>query len=126
MIEITQTHPEHKLRLPEWDMCHDCYVGESAIKGKREVYLPKLERHDDTREGKARYNDYLERATFFGVVSTVITGRVGQVMRIPLQSEMNPYLVDWSNQIMRDKSSLTELTKRVLTEVLTAGRVGLV
>ena len=125
MIEITQTHPEFKIRLPEWDMCHDCYVGESAIKGKREVYLPKLERHDDTREGKARYNDYLQRATFFGVVSTVITGRVGQVMRIPLQSEMNPNLVEWSNQIMRDKSSLTELTKRVLTEVLTAGRVGL-
>ena len=69
MIEITQTHPEHKLRLPEWDMCHDCNVGESSIKGKREVYLPKLERHDDTREGKARYNDYLQRATFFGVVS---------------------------------------------------------
>ena len=125
MINIQSQHPEYKIRLPEWDMCHDCYVGEGAIKAKRDVYLPKLARHDDTNEGKISYNDYLHRATFFGVVSTVITGRVGQVMRIPLQAEMPDIMEEWSQTIMRDKSNLTELTKRILTEVLTTGRVGL-
>lgn len=125
MIDINSQHPEHMIRLTEWDMCKDCYIGEGAIKGKRDIYLPKLERHDDTADGKARYNDYLSRATFFGVVSTVITGRVGQVMRIPLQHNFTPVMEEWSKTIMRDKSSITEMTKRVLTEVLTTGRVGL-
>ncbi len=125
MIDIDNPHPEHTIRLAEWDKCKDCYIGEGAIKEKTTKYLPKLERHDDTTEGKARYADYLSRATFFGVVSTVVTGRVGQVMRIPLQTEFAPLLQEWSATLMRDKSSLTELTKRVLTEVITTGRVGL-
>ena len=125
MIDIESPHPEYGIRLSEWNTCHDCYVGEGAIKNKTTVYLPKLERHDDTNDGKARYADYLNRATFFGVVSTVITGRVGQVMRIPLQGNFSPAMEEWKETIMRDKSNLTELTKRVLTEVLTTGRVGL-
>ena len=124
-IDIEFPHPEYAIRLPEWNTCYDCYVGEGAIKNKTTVYLPKLERHDDTIDGKARYADYLHRATFFGVVSTVITGRVGQVMRIPLQGNFTSVMEDWTETIMRDKSNLTELTKRVLTEVLTTGRVGL-
>ena len=124
-IDIEFPHPEYSIRLPEWHTCYDCYVGEGAIKNKTTVYLPKLERHDDTIDGKARYADYLHRATFFGVVSTVITGRVGQVMRIPLQGNFTPVMEEWTATIMRDKSNLTELTKRVLTEVLTTGRVGL-
>ena len=125
MIDIENTHPEYAIRLSEWNTCYDCYVGEGAIKEKTNVYLPKLERHDDTNDGKARYADYLHRATFFDVVSTVITGRVGQVMRIPLQGNFTPAMEVWTETIMRDKSNLTELTKRILTEVLTTGRVGL-
>jgi hypothetical protein len=125
MIDIESTHPEYAIRLSEWNSCYDCYVGEGAIKNKTTTYLPKLERHDDTNDGKARYADYLHRATFFGVVSTVVTGRVGQVMRIPLQGNFTPAMEVWKETMMRDKSNLTELTKRILTEVLTTGRVGL-
>ena len=125
MIHIEAKHPQYNIRLSEWDKCSDCYIGEDAIKAKTNTYLPKLERHDDTTEGKARYADYLERASFFGVVSTVVTGRVGQVMRIPISIEMSDVIMEWSKTIMRDESNLHELTKRVLTEVITTGRVGL-
>lgn len=125
MIDIETLHPEYKARRAEWNKCSDCFIGESAVKEKSTIYLPKLERHDDTAEGKARYQDYLNRATFFGVVSTVVTGRVGQVMRLPAQIDFAPEMQSWSETIMRDESSLTEMTKRVLTEVLTTGRVGL-
>ncbi len=125
MIDIEAQHPEYKSRVAEWDLCNDCYVGENAIKLKQNTYLPKLDRHDDTNEGKARYADYLSRATFFGVVSTVVTGRVGQVMRLPATVDFPPLLQDWTETIMRDQSNLTEMTKRVLTEVLTTGRVGM-
>ena len=105
MIDIEALHPEYKLRQLEWNKCSDCYIGESAVKEKSTVYLPKLERHDDTTEGKARYQDYLNRATFFGVVSTVVTGRVGQVMRLPAKTEISPELQVWTETIMRDDSS---------------------
>ena len=125
MISVDSPHPEYAIRLTEWDTCKDCYIGEGAIKNKTTTYLSKLERHDETAEGKRRYADYLNRATFFGVVSTVVTGRVGQVMRIPVRTSFVPAMEEWTNTIMRDNSTLTELTKRVLTEVLTTGRVGL-
>ena len=125
MIDIEAQHPEYQLRVNEWDKCKDCYIGEDAIKLKTTNYLPKLDRHDDTNEGKTRYLDYLSRATFFGVVSTVVTGRVGQVMRLPATKDLNPIVEKWSNTLMRDQSNLTEMTKRVLTEVMTTGRVGL-
>lgn len=125
MIDIENQHPEYITRLKEWDKCNDCYTGEGAIKARTNVYLPKLERHDDSTEGKARYSDYLDRATFFGVISTVVIGRVGQIMRIPPRTSFAPAQQDWANTIMRDKSNLNELIKRVLTEIIITGRVGL-
>ena len=125
MINIDAKHPQYNTRVLEWDKCSDCYIGEDAIKAKKTIYLPKLERHDDTSEGKARYTDYLDRASFFGVVSTVVTGRVGQIMRIPINLDISDIMLEWCKTIMRDQSNLTELTKRVLTEVITTGRVGL-
>ena len=58
MINIDAQHPQYIARMNEWNKCSDCYIGEDAIKAKSTTYLPKLERHDDTTEGKARYNDY--------------------------------------------------------------------
>lgn len=61
----TRCHPTYEEYLPVWDKITDCLLGASAIKSKRELYLPMTEgMKADSVMGEVIYKRYLHNAMF--------------------------------------------------------------
>jgi Domain of unknown function (DUF4055) len=84
MPNVTFKRPELKKLFPIYELISDVIEGETAVKAKREKYLPKPNADDISKENKARYDAYLARAVFYNVARRTLNGLVGQVfMRDP-------------------------------------------
>jgi hypothetical protein len=119
---ILSTHPSYEDRYIQWITCRDAFDGERAIKSveHREEYLPRL----GGQEGRD-YENYIARAVFHPVVSTVVNGRTGQVFYKSPQFEMDDNLLDWGKtEVTKQRQTLNGAIKTMLREVLTVGRVG--
>lgn len=64
-MSIQTLHPLYVKRAGQWELIRDCVEGDAAIKGKGEVYLPRLAGSNDIQyEGykkRARWNNYTAR-----------------------------------------------------------------
>lgn len=62
---IENLHPLYVKRAPQWEVIRDCVEGESAVKSKGELYLPRLAGSNNLQyEGykkRARWNNYTAR-----------------------------------------------------------------
>lgn len=132
------THPEYNAATTRWERNRDACEGELAVKEKGRLYLP-----DDNelvvggvRQGKSipsegnkyelRYLNYLMRASFMTIAQHTRNGLVGMVFNNPptvnLGSNQLDYLLENADGAGQ---SLTQLGKRVITEVIEVGRDGL-
>lgn len=70
---ILNTHADYDKNLPLWVKVDDVCDGEEAIKAKGKIYLKKsmVFKEDD------RYEEYLERAVFYGVTGMTLNSYVG-------------------------------------------------
>jgi len=119
-MKIETKHPEYLNMVLEWEMCRDCFLGERAIKNKRESYLPRL-----NEQPEESYRLYLERAVYYTVMSNTIYGRLGQIMRKSPQIENGEELSDWLEEVTLTGRSLISLISQVIEELLKCGRVGI-
>lgn len=120
---IKVTHPAHHSALHSWQICRDAYEGELAIKARnREDYLPRL----GGQEGRD-YENYIQRAVFYPVMSTVVNGRIGQVFNKPPKVEELPDSVaEWILQeVTKERTDFIGSVKSALREVMICGRVGI-
>ena len=84
MANITFKRPELANIEGEYTQIRDCINGQESIKKKGDVYLPRPDSCDKSAENKARYEAYILRAMFYGVVGRTLQGLVGQIfMREP-------------------------------------------
>ena len=117
--------PEVSLMDYKWTIIEDCLAGQETIKNKGKTYLPIPNPSDKSTENVARYDNYVARAVFYGVVANTTAGLVGQVFNTDPVSEYPPELEGlWFNADGRG-ISLVQQSKRVLTSVISMGRSGL-
>ena len=119
-MKIDNFHPEYFQNIGNWELCRDAYLGESAVKLKAEIYLPKLHSQPD-----ASYQAYLSRAVFYTFMSNTVNGRLGQIMRKHPQLDLPENLMDWAEEVTNTGRSQISLVSQVIEELLKCGRVGI-
>jgi len=117
-IDVRFTSDEYTYNLSIWTLIRDCIAGEKQIKSRDSgaalspvssnltdstvnytpiVYLPMPNPTDTSAENRARYAQYLQRASFYGATSRTLAGMMGMVFKsapkVVLPSEME-YLKD--------------------------------
>lgn len=118
-MPISTTHPKYTKYLPQWTRCRDVVEGSDAVKNAGVKYLPKL-----SGQSTADYNAYRTRALFFSAAGRSLQGLVGTMTRrTPTidQEGMDEHFDD----VTLNNTSFVELFNESTTEVLTAGRYGM-
>lgn len=108
-----------------WERIDAAITGQDAVKGLREVILPKPNAADGSAENEARYCAYLKRAVWYNVSARTLNGLCGYVFQkeptVNLPSDLQPL------EVNVDGSGVTLLqqAKAALRAVLAFGRGGL-
>lgn len=111
-------HPDYSYWACEWEKCRDVFVGEKAVKGKAQQYLPRLE-----SQNASQYNTYISRAVFYNMTARTVNGLLGTVFRRDPKFLDMPKSIDFS-RVTLNGESLKLFLKRVSQEVITVGRYG--
>jgi hypothetical protein len=116
---------DYKLAKRRYDLITHCLEGSTRIKEKRELYLPRPNAEDKSRENIARYNAYLTRAVFYNVTGRTMRGLQGQVfLRDPL-IEVPPSLDKVVENATGLGVSLLQLAKEGVNHTVAYGRGGI-
>jgi hypothetical protein len=116
-MAVDTKHDDYMDKYEDWIKCRDFIEGSSAVKAKETDYLPALSRQTDDD-----YDDYLERALFYGATGRTHAALLGSVFRKdPIMTV--PPDIDTSDVSMMDLS-LLDFTRKVTDEVLAVGRYG--
>lgn len=98
MPTVSFVHPKLRPMLDQYDLIRDCLAGETAVKKRRNKYLPMPDAEDTSKDNQVRYNAYLTRAVFYNVAERTQAGLVGQIFLrdpvIKIPSELQPVLDD--------------------------------
>ncbi|MFT4020064.1 MAG: DUF4055 domain-containing protein [Acinetobacter sp.] len=77
MTAVAYKHPKFLDNIELWETLDDVCRGQEAVKRKRERYLPRHNKLDQSPEAKAYYDSYLHRAVFYGVTKTTLSSLIG-------------------------------------------------
>lgn len=114
-----KVHADYEYNCEKWERARDVVAGEDAVKGKGELYLPKL-----VSQEPSEYNAYKARAKFFGATGRTVSGLHGLMFRketvINRPPALDPFVADCN---LKGKS-LAEYSKDVAKEMLKVGRGG--
>jgi hypothetical protein len=125
MSNVDFTRPEYDAVKNQWQMVRDCVSGSMEIKRRGEKYLPKPVTPGGQTEIDARYQSYLERATFYEVTANTQSALIGQVFEKPPTVELPAaweYLID---DFDGAGLTFTQHSKMVTADVLAMGRGGM-
>ncbi|MDP3717109.1 MAG: DUF4055 domain-containing protein [Acidobacteriota bacterium] len=119
MAGVDTTHPQYSASRERWQRCRDLFEGTDAVKGAGETYLPKL-----AGQKPAAYAAYKTRAVFYNGFARTVQGLVGSVFRkspsVTVPEALQASLLD----VTRSGVPFEALAMRVLEDVLTVGRRG--
>ena len=124
--EVSTTHPDYVKVLPDWELVRDAFEGETAVKGKADAYLPMPSGFTVQEDGGAgMYRGYMLRAKFPGILAPTVRGMVGVIHRVAAEIELPPQMEYLIEKATADGLPLEALHERITTEILSAGRYGL-
>lgn len=124
-MAVDSTNIEYDRRLKDWQLVRDCVDGQSAVKYRRERYLPKPNPEDKSEQNETRYNQYLTRAEFTNFTGRTKRGLIGAIFRKPPQVELPSQLQYLINDATRSGMSLANLSKLATGDVMDTGRSGI-
>lgn len=127
-------HPLYTKMLEVWELGHDSYDGEDAIKDKRTIYLPETASmrldgfgtNNPEAEGEKAYQAYITRAFYPEVFADAVDSAIGVMHRKPANIQLTPKLEVLLEQATDDGEDLHMLLRRINAHQLTTGRVCLV
>lgn len=129
-MSVSSVHPKFNEYQDDWELCRDSY-DLTPIKEKRDKYLPPTSGHiidgfpSENTLGTKSYNAYLMRAHYPDIYGEAVAAAIGVMHRkeptITLPSQMEGLLT----KATKLGEGLVALIRRVNTEQLTTGRVGL-
>ncbi|MFG3398668.1 DUF4055 domain-containing protein [Pseudomonas sp. NPDC077408] len=122
MADVEYKRPEYEAAQARWRLVRDVCKGSEAVKGARELYLPKPNPHDTSNENKQRYDNYLARAVFYNATGRTRDGLVGAVFRV-VPTLTVPALLDYMATDANGAGiSVYQQSQTVLADVLETGR----
>jgi hypothetical protein len=112
-------HPTYTAAFQDWRECRDAVAGETAIKCKSQIYLPK----PTGIEIGNQYEQYERGANWYGASGRAAVGLLGTIIRKP------PQVVGVKREELKSLGSFGEslytLTRDSIFQVLIVGREGI-
>ena len=125
-MTVSSHHPDYDEYRLEWKLCRDAYRGEQAIKEGGTRYLPMPSGFKTQPDkGVDLYSAYSARAQFPSIMPQTIAGMVGVIHRAEAQIEMPDAMMPLWERATPDGLPLEVLHRRITSELLIAGRYGL-
>lgn len=123
-LSVDNIHMEYADMSQVWERCRDAYAGGFEIKRKGEGYLPKL----NTSQKKSDYEDYLNRAYWYGGVNKTVIAFVSMINRKPpsfkLDGSQTDDFKDFLKHVTSGGKSAEDFVREILQEVFIVNRVG--
>ena len=129
---LSETHPQYDKMVDIWTTARDFYEGEHAVKASGEKYLPPTsgQRKDGagksaTSDGALDYEAYKMRAMVPDNLYEAIDSAIGSLTKKDPDISLPPQMQCIIERASALGESLPMLLKRVYTEQLLLGRIGL-
>lgn len=82
----------------QYDLIRDCIDGETVVKSRGDLYLPRPNAADTSNENRARYQAYLTRTVFYNATRRTLAGLLGEIFAIDpiakVPTGLEPLLID--------------------------------
>ncbi len=131
-MSTKEKHPLYIVREDDWQTSRDTFEGETRIKAEGIRYLPHTagQREDgaetsDDSEGGKNYKAYKTRAVFPGLSERAIEAAIGVMYHKPPIFDLPDKLEPLREKATIAGESLDTLLRKINTEQLAPGRVGL-
>lgn len=131
-FDIAARHPMYEEFVSAWALMRDAFAGEDTIKAAGEAYLPMknglaklMESAAHRSLAVAAYGAYKARAEFPDLVALTVRGAVGTILDQAATIELPKALEPLRLKATRDGLTLEALHRRIVTELMTTGRYGL-
>lgn len=125
MADVSFQRKDYSDALEAWQLVDDVVAGEKAVKEGGTTYLPKPNPHDDSKENKDRYKNYIARAVFYNATGRTLQGLVGAVFRKTPELQVVGSLDYVDDDIDGAGVSIFQQSQSALRAVLKQGRLGL-
>lgn len=118
---------EYRRMLRQWERIDDCLMGQDRIKERTVRYLPQPNAGDAVAnvQNDTRYQAYLNRAIFYNVSLSTVSGMVGQIFAREPVSELPTRLDVLTQDAAGEGLTLMQLAKRACRYTLAFGRAGI-
>jgi hypothetical protein len=123
-MSVKTQHPEYDLNLQSVLKVRAAVAGDTAIKRAGVAYLPAEWYDPSDDESKKRYQVYLNGSYFMGVTGQTLAAMSGMVFRKPAAFELTPLVEALTENIDGEGMSLDQFAKRGFSDVMQAGRYG--
>jgi len=125
-MSVNLNHPKYDKYKDEWRLVRDAYEGERQVKDRGIWYLPKPSGFNAMPDGgKDAYNAYRKRAVFPDIFAPAVRGIVGMIHGQEWSIELPAGLEPMRERAASDGQDLQTLARRITSEILISGRVGL-
>lgn len=134
-MAINSEHPFYEEFKQDWITMRDLYRGERVVKRRGVHYLPATSGmhldgmgHDNLskpKPGQRAYDAYLARAYFSDLVKEGVEALIGMMHQKPATFELPPQMEPLVEKCTLQGEGLQDLLRRINTEQLTQGRIGL-
>jgi hypothetical protein len=118
-MDANSTHPDYDAEAAQWSRARDVIAGEDAVKAAGEKYLPRLD-----SQSEEEYAAYKARASFFGATARTLEEYLDLIFRRAPVTSLPSSMPGFGNDCDRWGTTFTEYGRRIVSEVLSVGRVG--
>lgn len=130
-MALDAVHPKYAEHLDDWITLRDLSKGEKAVKDKGVVYLPPtpgmvldgMKSVDDV--GWQVYQNYKARAVFPDLIDDAVKTYIGMLHFKPATIKVPAAMEPMLDSLTLEGESAQDLLRRINTEQLTTGRLGL-
>jgi hypothetical protein len=119
MSSVNKPSKEYNEKILLWKRCCDVSDGEDKVKGKKELYLPRL-----SGQTQSEYDDFLSRPNFFNATYRTIAGLVGMAFRKDPVIEAQNSVLELLKDVTLSGMPINDFVKCILEEYIEVGKVG--
>lgn len=129
-MAIDSKHPLYTAHLDDWILLRDCYRGERRVKEQGVIYLSptsgmEADGMNPGQLGEKAYQAYKRRAVFPDAVKMAVSAMIGVMHHKPPVIEVPKIMEPMLERATLNGESLEMLLRKINTEQLTTGRLGL-
>jgi hypothetical protein len=125
MADVTFQRDEYAGSLSRWRLVRDVCAGQEAVKARGDIYLPRPNPSDKSKDNVLRFENYLARAVFYNATQRTLQSLVGVAFRKVPAIERPDALEYIEDDVDGSGVSIYQQSQSALEEVFQTGRAGL-